>query len=94
MTEVSNEQVVGLELRHNVEADTLGIRLIVGADIDIEPFSPVAHVLTVMAQRVNHLFARDYPGGPIVAIMVFADLRCATQADSFREPETRPSRFS
>ena len=62
MPVVSNEQVVGLELRHNVEEDTLGIRLIVGVDVHIEPFTPEANVLRVMTQRVDHLFSDDNPG--------------------------------
>ena len=64
MTEVSEEEIVGLEFRHNVEENTFGVRLVVAVDIDIEPLTPVAHVLTVVAQRVDHLFPRDEPNEP------------------------------
>jgi hypothetical protein len=62
MPVVRDEQVVGLEFRNDVEEDGFGVRLIVGINVDIEPLTPVAHVLTVMSQRVDHLFARDDPG--------------------------------
>ena len=62
MPEVADEKFVGLELRDNVEEDTFGIRFVVGINVDVEPLAPVAHVLTVMAQRVDNLLARDEPG--------------------------------
>jgi len=59
MAIVSDEQIVGLELRHNVEEDTLGVRLVVAVHVNVEPLAPVAHVLTIVAQRIDHLFPGD-----------------------------------
>src|SRR5262245_5551442 len=59
MTKVLDQEIVGLELRYDVEQDTLDVRLIVGVNINVEPLIPVAHVVTVMAQRVDNLFSRD-----------------------------------
>ena len=62
MTEIRDEKIVGLELRHNAEEDTLGVRLVVAVNVTVEPLAPAAHVLTVVAQRVDHLFLGDEPG--------------------------------
>jgi hypothetical protein len=64
MSEICNEQVIALQLRHYVEQDAFGIRFVVGVDADAEPLPPVAHVLTAVTQRVDYLFAHKYPDQP------------------------------
>lgn len=61
MSEVRDKQLVAMQLCHDVEENTLSVGLVVGVDVYIEPLPPSAHVLTCIAQRVDHLFLRDDP---------------------------------
>lgn len=61
MSEVREKQLVALQLCYDVEENTLSVGLVVGVDVYIEPLPPSAHVLTCIAQRVDHLFPRDDP---------------------------------
>jgi hypothetical protein len=61
MAKISYERIVGLEFRHSVEEDTLSVRFAVGVTVDVEAVTPVAHVLTVVPQRIDHLFPCDDP---------------------------------
>ena len=62
MSKVGDEQVVALQFRHNVEQNAFGIRFFLGVDVDVEPLTPMAHILTMVTQRVDDLFAGDQLG--------------------------------
>src|SRR5262245_32402657 len=76
MTKICDEKLVSLQLCHDVEKDALRVSFVVGADVDIGPITPDAHVLTVVSQRTNDLFPGDQPnetdldGGSLCTVAV------------------------
>jgi hypothetical protein len=56
MTEICDEKLVSLQLCHDVEKDALRVSFVIGANLDLEPIAPGAHVLTVVSQRTDDLF--------------------------------------
>src|SRR5262245_41981145 len=59
MTEICDEKRVSLQLCYDVEKDALRVSFVVGADIDVEPITTGAHVLTIVSQRIDDLFPSD-----------------------------------
>ena len=64
MSKVCGDKVTALQLRHHVADDAFGIRFIVGVDAKAEAISPVAHVLTAVAQRIDYLFPQNHADQP------------------------------